>query len=73
MLPDIWDYIIFAMCGKAETGSAGVQPERDNHNYRISGEDPHRPHSVSKTYSGNLCLLKLYFLTFCPFYAGAVQ
>ena len=30
MLPDIFDYFKFVLCGKAETGSAGEQPVRNN-------------------------------------------
>jgi len=38
MLPEIWDYIIFVLCGKAETSSVGEQLVRDNHTYWIWNE-----------------------------------
>jgi len=73
MLPDIFDYFKFVLCGKAETGSAGEQPVRNNRTNWNEYEFGFFSTSLK------IFILVIYafknsiFLCICPFFAGAVH
>ena len=73
MLPDILENVKFALCGEAETGSAGEQPVRNSHPNWNEYEVGIFPTSLKYTFWLPMPFKTHLFFVICPFYAGAVH
>ena len=73
MLPEILEYSIFVLYGKAETSSAGEQLVRNSHSYWNCNLAGYFPAYINKTILVIYASKNSFIFAFCLFYAGAVQ